>query len=533
MKKYKIILSVFLIAFICAFSFACSKDDEEPTKEPVIEPSQGELTPEPTVNEEELLEAEKDAAKDEIKTFVEALNKDEYTTENWTKIENQLFDYSAKILEATSISDVKKLVENFQFLIGLVPKKPIDSNNDGIAVTDEVWGYIESSITNALTVKDFRVEYDASFPTLGQDAGSYLQDLDIVLKGIVNNTEGEYYAEFDNKSDLKFKVWIKHESDSIARVAYIDIESEELTGKYVLKAEELVAYLLEDYFGITIDPDTSIPGVSEDITITDILDILNPDNNNDSSIVDSDTVKGYVSEVLRLLKDNSETKMWVSSTETKVTAYLSKDTFIEQYPELEEVLTTDINVEIYLNSSNKVTKIALIPIVEEIELPDDPADIENSTINLSIIDKIQFLFADDKLTSGYIWVKVLNNNAAIGLRLSYDNLELPVVNKDEYEHLDIDALIKENEFKTHAKKIAELYSLYVVVSLNPTNELSFEEFVGQNVDSDFIMYLLNNNNMKLYKTALESATDYLSFNIYVQTNILVKTWILYYQLELN
>ena len=365
MKKYKIILSVFLIAFICAFSFACSKDDEEPTKEPVIEPSQGEPTPEPTVNEEELLEAEKDVAKDEIKTFVEALNKDEYTTENWTKIENQLFDYSAKILEATSISDVKKLVENFQFLIGLVPKKPIDSNNDGIAVTDEVWGYIESSITNALTVKDFRVEYDASFPTLGQDAGSYLQDLDIVLKGIVNNTEGEYYAEFDNKSDLKFKVWIKPESDSIARVAYIDIESEELTGKYVLKAEELVAYLLEDYFGITIDPDTSMPGVSEDITITDILDILNPDNNNDSSIVDSDTVKGYVSEVLRLLKDNSETKMWVSSTETKVTAYLSKDTFIEQYPELEEVLTTDINVEIYLNSSNKVTKIALIPIVEE------------------------------------------------------------------------------------------------------------------------------------------------------------------------
>ena len=57
--------------------------------------------------------------------------------------------------------------------------------------------------------------------------------------------EGEYLL---NKANVKIDAMIVNEETSSAQVSYIDVTSEDLTGKYVITIEELFIYLLDDYF---------------------------------------------------------------------------------------------------------------------------------------------------------------------------------------------------------------------------------------------------------------------------------------------
>ena len=268
-NKFISILLLFLSFFIftaCDGCSGCNNDKENDDKNNEVE------APNETPNE--LTDEIKTNAVNEIKEVVNGLKQNEYSLENWTNIQNLLVDYTVDIMSSKSISEVNNYVKNFKTVISYVEKLPIDEVNDELAVTDEVWGYIEESLRKQTDIKDFSFKYDTSFPSLGGEMDGYLEALDLVLSGTVNQTNDEYYFEFDNKIDTKLKVWICEDESSNVNVAFIDITSTDLTGKYVITVEDLFIYLLEDYLGITINPDINIPELGNDIDVEGLLESL-------------------------------------------------------------------------------------------------------------------------------------------------------------------------------------------------------------------------------------------------------------------
>jgi len=504
-NKFISILLLFLSFFIftaCDGCSGCNNDKENDDKNNEVE------APNETPNE--LTDEIKTNAVNEIKEVVNGLKQNEYSLENWTNIQNLLVDYTVDIMSSKSISEVNNYVKNFKTVISYVEKLPIDEVNDELAVTDEVWGYIEESLRKQTDIKDFSFKYDTSFPSLGGEMDGYLEALDLVLSGTVNQTNDEYYFEFDNKIDTKLKVWICEDESSNVNVAFIDITSTDLTGKYVITVEDLFIYLLEDYLGITINPDINIPELGNDIDVEELLESLLSgiaplDEGGENNLFDD-----YVNELLDLIKNSTESKMWVNGNETKVNVYVSKDKVNENIEGNDDFLTNDLSIDIFL-VDNEITKIIIKPIPNEVEIPDDPDEVVDSTLNLSIIDRIQILFKNGKFSSGYIYTKVLNSDAAVGIRLSYDDLTLPSINRDEYESLDIEALIKENDFKRNSKKLVESYILYLGMTFVPGEAKTLEEVIAETTDKEFIDYLISHNTMMIYKTSN-------SLEYYVSTN---------------
>lgn len=504
-NKFISILLLFLSFFIftaCDGCSGCNNDKENDDKNNEVE------APNETPNE--LTDEIKTNAVNEIKEVVNGLKQNEYSLENWTNIQNLLVDYTVDIMSSKSISEVNNYVKNFKTVISYVEKLPIDEVNDELAVTDEVWGYIEESLRKQTDIKDFSFKYDTSFPSLGGEMDGYLEALDLVLSGTVNQTNDEYYFEFDNKIDTKLKVWICEDESSNVNVAFIDITSTDLTGKYVITVEDLFIYLLEDYLGITINPDINIPELGNDIDVEGLLEsllggIAPLDEGGENNLFDD-----YVNELLDLIKNSTESKMWVNGNETKVNVYVSKDKVNENIEGNDDFLTNDLSIDIFL-VDNEITKIIIKPIPNEVEIPDDPDEVVDSTLDLSIIDRIQILFKNGKFSSGYIYTKVLNSDAAVGIRLSYDDLTLPSINRDEYESLDIEALIKENDFKHNSKKLVESYILYLGMTFVPGEAKTLEEVIAETTDKEFIDYLISHNTMMIYKTSN-------SLEYYVSTN---------------
>lgn len=504
-NKFISILLLFLSFFIftaCDGCSGCNNDKENDDKNNEVE------APNETPNE--LTDEIKTNAVNEIKEVVNGLKQNEYSLENWTNIQNLLVDYTVDIMSSKSISEVNNYVKNFKTVISYVEKLPIDEVNDELAVTDEVWGYIEESLRKQTDIKDFSFKYDTSFPSLGGEMDGYLEALDLVLSGTVNQTNDEYYFEFDNKIDTKLKVWICEDESSNVNVAFIDITSTDLTGKYVITVEDLFIYLLEDYLGITINPDINIPELGNDIDVEGLLEsllggIAPLDEGGENNLFDD-----YVNELLDLIKNSTESKMWVNDNETKVNVYVSKDKVNENIEGNDDFLTNDLSIDIFL-VDNEITKIIIKPIPNEVEIPDDPDEVVDSTLDLSIIDRVQILFKNGKLSSGYIYTKVLNSDAAVGIRLSYDDLTLPSINRDEYESLDIEALIKENDFKRNSKKLVESYILYLGMTFVPGEAKTLEEVIAETTDKEFIDYLISHNTMMIYKTSN-------SLEYYVSTN---------------
>ena len=504
-NKFISILLLFLSFFIftaCDGCGGCNNDKENDDKNNEVE------APNETPNE--LTDEIKTNAVNEIKEVVNGLKQNEYSLENWTNIQNLLVDYTVDIMSSKSISEVNNYVKNFKTVISYVEKLPIDEVNDELAVTDEVWGYIEESLRKQTDIKDFSFKYDTSFPSLGGEMDGYLEALDLVLSGTVNQTNDEYYFEFDNKIDTKLKVWICEDESSNVNVAFIDITSTDLTGKYVITVEDLFIYLLEDYLGITINPDINIPELGNDIDVEGLLEsllggIAPLDEGGENNLFDD-----YVNELLDLIKNSTESKMWVNGNEIKVNVYVSKDKVNENIEGNDDLLTNDLSIDISL-VDNEITKIIIKPIPNEVEIPDDPDEVVDSTLDLSIIDRVQILFKNGKLSSGYIYTKVLNSDAAVGIRLSYEDLTLPSINRDEYESLDIEALIKENDFKRNSKKLVESYILYLGMTFVPGEAKTLEEVIAETTDKEFIDYLITHNTMMIYKTSN-------SLEYYVSTN---------------
>lgn len=504
---------VFLLVLLIV---GCGADDEKtPTPEEPDVPTIEEPTPDEPVNptpEQPSLEPQKKAAVDEIKGYVNALNQENYTSEYWLKIQNLLLEYTVKIVDSKSEEEINNNLNNFKMIFDTL--KDIVIVPDNKEVTEEVWNYITEGLKKASEVKDFSFAYDSQLPSLGSDVDEYMSKLNIDLSGIINNTNKEYYFSYDNKANVKIDAMIVNEETSSAQVSYIDVTSEDLTGKYVITIEELFIYLLDDYFDLTLDSTIQIPGRDEPITISELFKSLIGEKDEEGSDVGQDLFDSLVNEIMNLINENTESSMEIKDSKTEVNMMIEKESVVNKYPQLSEIMTADIKITVVLEN-NKLVKILLKPVIDETEIPDDPIENENNLISLSMIDRVQILFENEKISSVYAFTKVLNADAAIGFRFEYEKIEMPKINKEEYGSLDIDKLIKENKYKENAEKLIDFYLAYEATIKITGKNIEFEDFLASKMNDEFLLFLVNNNDVKLYKEMDDSIINVK--NYYVST----------------
>ena len=479
MKKMKVILSVLLILVLSFLFVACGEDktpDEGSTETPVG-----------------LTQEEKENAINELKEFVNGINASEYSIDNWNNIQSLLLNATINIMSAQSKNEMNNYVSTFKSTVALVQKKPIEELKEPQEVSEEVWGYIISDLEKASQTKDYAFKYDSQLPSIGGASSDIIGSLNMKFNGVILQSEKEYYVNLESTSE--FKVWVKTDETTKLSTVYFDVTSEDLNGKYYIGYEEIKDYI-EGELDMLPGLDDLIPGFNIKDIIPDLNSSLLPisyEGNvkktgfNDLFGTDID---GIIGKIIDLLKESSESKMWIDADVTTVNVHIDKDKVAESKPELKDYLGTDLDITITL-ANNNINKMIIKPVKNETE-DGDGADNENDF--LSMIDRVQILFVDQKVSSVYAYTKILNSDASVGIKFDYVNTIIPSFNKDEFESFNYQEYKNKKDFKKAALELLDLYALYLL----DVSETTFEEFVSKHATDDLIMYLINHKEFKLY-----------------------------------
>lgn len=482
MKKMKVILSFLLVFILGLFFVACGNDEGD--KKP---DEGGEETP------VVLTQEEKEAAVNELKEFVNSFNASEYSTDNWNTIQSLLLNTTINIMSAQSKTEINNYVSTFKSTVALVQKKPIEDIQKEQEVSEEVWEYIINDLENASKIEDYSFKYDSQLPSIGGANSDITNSLNMKLNGVILRSEKSYYVNFEGTS--KVKAWVVTDEKTKLSTLYFDAESEDLNGKYYIGYEELKDYI-EGELDLLPEWGELLPGVGEFPSLEDLLPGLGTKaspmsyQKTASNGLPFTNIDDLAKKLIEILKESSESKMWIDGDITTVSVYVNKEKVGENNPELKDYLNVDLDITITLNN-NHINKIIIKPVAGESE---DNSSTENNSDILSMIDRVQVSFTDEKISSIYAFTKILNADASIGMKFDYVNTIIPSFNKDEFQSFNYEEYKDKKEFKEAALELLDLHALH---QLNIPGE-TFEEFVAKHATDELIMYLIKHKDLKIY-----------------------------------
>jgi len=389
-----------------------------------------------------------------LNEYVESLEKDKYSDNNWAHIESLVTIAINNINGAQSEVEINNYIINLKTTISLVSVKPVP-----VEVTEEVWKLIQEKLyfaTLSFNTNDFKIKLNTPI------------DLGFDLEYILKNSSSDTYLYLKSK-DTYFKMWANDLlTNNTVGDLYFDTNAVGEVMKYHADLSPLNGLVSDDNLNVIYQIVQMMIGLAP---VT--YNLSKADESIQPTFIDSSMIV-------------SESKKVVT-----ITTYI--DEIIKMYPEIKDYIEIPISGVVSVNIELNDDELKKITITPEVN------GIENSN------GKLELAFNNERISM----IRYFTNSSVLMMGLSlmvfYDDVTIPKLNKEEFIDIDITPYVEGIEIFEIAMFINSCYI--------PESDLT--DSILEVLENDFMFDLLNkHNDVKVYYDS-ETDTTYVVNDEYV------------------